>query len=86
MTLPPRPGPPFRRERRAAGLARWHNERVLEDETTVVCPWCHQAQLLVVDPSTEGSLVQDCDVCCRPWQVRVEHGPDGELWVQVERG
>ncbi|MBO6936506.1 MAG: CPXCG motif-containing cysteine-rich protein [Deltaproteobacteria bacterium] len=51
----------------------------------VVCPWCHQAQLLVVDPSTRGRMVQDCDVCCRPWQVFVERGPDGELWVQVDR-
>jgi len=58
---------------------------VLEDETTVICPWCHQAQLLVVDPSTRGRFVQDCDVCCHPWQVTVHRDPDGGLAVQVER-
>lgn len=55
------------------------------DETTVVCPWCHEAQLLVVDPSSHGQMIQDCGVCCRPWQVHVEWSEDGELRVRIER-
>jgi hypothetical protein len=57
----------------------------VEDEAQVVCPWCHQAQLLVVDPGTRGQLVQDCDVCCRPWQVHVDRDEEGRLLVHVER-
>jgi hypothetical protein len=58
----------------------------MDDETTVVCPYCHQAQLLVVDPETSGSFVQDCDVCCHPWQVRVSRDAEtGELFVDVDR-
>ena len=41
----------------------------MEDEVWVRCPFCHEKQLLVVDPDTSGSFVQDCDVCCKPWQV-----------------
>jgi hypothetical protein len=50
----------------------------------VQCPYCHEWQELDLDPETRGSFVQDCDVCCRPWQVWVEWH-DGEPAVQVER-
>mgnify|MGYP000885807024 FL=1 len=57
----------------------------LEDEVRVECPWCFEAQLLVVDPETSGAVVQDCDVCCRPWEMQVRRGDDGSLEVTVER-
>lgn len=55
------------------------------DSAEVVCPYCHQRIQLFVDPDTAGSYVEDCEVCCRPWQVSVERGPGGELGVSVER-
>lgn len=58
----------------------------MEDEVWVRCPFCHEKQLLVVDPDTSGSFVQDCDVCCHPWQVTVSRDADGELDVHVDRG
>jgi hypothetical protein len=57
----------------------------VDDECWVQCPFCHEEQLLVVDPQTVGSFVQDCDVCCRPWQVYVARNEDGELDVMIER-
>jgi hypothetical protein len=57
----------------------------VDDEITVRCPYCHEEQLLYVDPDTAGSFVQDCDVCCRPWQVQVSRDADGELAVSVDR-
>ncbi len=57
----------------------------LDDEVTVTCPYCHEAQLLVVDPETAGGFVQDCDVCCHPWQVEVHRDDAGGLLVSVER-
>lgn len=56
-----------------------------EDETEVVCPYCYEPQLLVIDPGTVGTLVQDCDVCCKPWQVQVERDEYGALIVDVAR-
>jgi hypothetical protein len=53
------------------------------DEIFVTCPHCFETQLLVVDPETRGEMVQDCDVCCRPWLVRVDRDEDGALVVDV---
>ena len=54
-------------------------------ETVVVqCPYCLQWQELGLDPGTEGRFVQDCEVCCHPWEVTVEW-EGGEALVHVER-
>ena len=66
---------------RAAAGASWG----VDDELWVRCPYCHESQLLYVDPETAGSFVQDCDVCCRPWQVFVERDADGALSASVSR-
>jgi hypothetical protein len=31
-----------------------------------------------------GTFVQDCEVCCNPWRVRVQR-EDGERYVSVDR-
>ena len=39
----------------------------------VVCPYCAESVTISVDPGS-GSLqeyVEDCEVCCNPWQVTV---------------
>ena len=53
----------------------------LRDEAHVMCPYCGETQLLVVDPETSGEFVQDCDVCCHPWRVRIERTEDGDRGV-----
>ena len=42
---------------------------------------------IFVEPDVHGSFVQDCEVCCNPWLVRVEAGEDedGERVVSVGR-
>jgi hypothetical protein len=55
------------------------------DETTVVtCPYCGEAIELYVESDARGSFVQDCEVCCNPWLVRVEFD-EGERYVSVGR-
>ena len=68
-------------------MSRAKRRRVtsLEDEHQVTCPYCHESQLLVVDPETTGELVQDCDVCCRPWLVRVARDEDGAISLTIDR-
>ena len=54
--------------------------------TMVSCPYCYQAVELWVDPETRGSFVEDCEICCRPWQVHVEREAEtGEPIIQVSR-
>jgi hypothetical protein len=44
---------------------------VPEDTFIVDCPYCGETQEVYVEPDVRGTFVQDCEVCCRPWQVSV---------------
>jgi hypothetical protein len=57
----------------------------LETKFTVACPYCGEYVEIYLEPDVMGTLVQDCEVCCRPWQVRVGYD-DGERYVDVMRG
>ena len=55
-------------------------------DATVTCPYCGQAVEITLDPGSGRSqeYVEDCQVCCRPWTVRVEYGDDGTAEVSVK--
>ncbi len=56
----------------------------MEDEIEVVCPYCGEPGWVSVTPGEEDeSFVQDCAVCCRPWQVRIRRRRDGTAEVSV---
>jgi hypothetical protein len=41
-------------------------------ETFVVtCPYCGEDVEIQIEEDVRGSFVQDCEVCCNPWLVRV---------------
>jgi hypothetical protein len=42
------------------------------------CPYCGEPVEVVIDEGGGGqqSYVEDCPVCCRPWQVEVTLDPD----------
>lgn len=44
-----------------------------EWELDVDCPYCGERGTVVVDPlgGSNQQYVQDCEVCCRPWDVTV---------------
>jgi transcription elongation factor Elf1 len=56
-----------------------------DTEATVECPYCGEENVIAVDPGSgeEQSYVEDCQVCCRPWSVRVTF-EEGEAIVDVE--
>ena len=43
----------------------------MDDEFPVTCPYCGEAGTIYVEPDVKGSFVQDCEICCNPWRVRV---------------
>jgi len=60
------------------------------DESVLVeCPYCGATVHMVPDPGgleSPGQLqeyVEDCEVCCRPWQVRVSRDPEGGTVVEL---
>ena len=58
----------------------------MEDSATVQCPWCWETISLYIDPESQGELVEDCEVCCRPWVLYISRGHDGEAAIQIAAG
>ncbi len=50
----------------------------------VTCPYCGEEGEIYVEPDVHGSFVQDCEVCCNPWLVRVTRDSGGR-WIDVSR-
>ncbi len=50
-------------------------------ETVAIhCPYCGESYETVVDPSAGAQrYVEDCAVCCRPIEIVLRVGDDGEL-------
>jgi hypothetical protein len=56
----------------------------MDDYFEVTCPYCGEQIALYVEPDVSGRFVQDCEVCCNPWLVRVIH-EDDDRRVQIGR-
>lgn len=56
-----------------------------DGDAEVVCPYCGEPQEIALDPGggPDQSYVQDCEVCCRPWNVHVVFSRDGSARVTV---
>ena len=48
-----------------------------EEQFVVVCPFCGEECEIFIEEDVHGSFVQDCEVCCNPWLVRVTNSSDG---------
>jgi hypothetical protein len=55
------------------------------DEFLITCPYCGEVTEVQVEEDVSGSFVQDCEVCCNPWLVRVSRSDNGTD-VHVVRG
>jgi hypothetical protein len=57
-----------------------------DSEGEVVCPYCGATNEIALDPDGGAfqTYVEDCQVCCRPWQVRVTYSPGGVAEVTAE--
>jgi hypothetical protein len=57
------------------------------DEFYVTCPYCGEQVQIYVEPDVRGTFVQDCEVCCNPWRVRVTgRGDDRDVSVSRADG
>ena len=48
----------------------------------VACPACGETVQILLESDVRGEMVQDCEVCCHPWRVRVATDAEG-LRVEV---
>jgi hypothetical protein len=59
----------------------------VSDVFFVTCPYCGEEIELYLEPDVRGTLVQDCEVCCNPWRVRVySTGEERELEISRADG
>jgi len=55
-------------------------------ETQLACPACGEPTAVSVDEQhVRQTSMQDCDVCCRPVQIRAQMKDDGEVDLDCER-
>ena len=59
---------------------------ILDTEAEVECPYCGEKVLISLDPGggTTQEYVEDCQVCCQPWRVRLSYDETGAAEVRVE--
>jgi hypothetical protein len=57
---------------------------VADVDALVHCPYCGEGVEIALDPGSGAAqrYVEDCEVCCRPWQVTAWR-EGGRLRVQV---
>ena len=52
----------------------------MTETITIRCPYCGESYETVVDLSAGSQrYVEDCAVCCRPIEIALHVGDDGEL-------
>jgi hypothetical protein len=50
----------------------------MDEPAALSCPCCGESVEIAIDEGggSHQRYVEDCPVCCRPWQVTVVHDPD----------
>ncbi|MEO6325200.1 MAG: CPXCG motif-containing cysteine-rich protein [Thermoanaerobaculia bacterium] len=56
----------------------------MDGEFLITCPYCGEEVEIHLESDVIGTLVQDCEVCCNPWLLRVS-GRDDDRHVDVSR-
>ncbi len=57
----------------------------MNDEIEISCPYCGEMNVVEVD-ITEGqsqTFIQDCSVCCRPIEFKINIDRDGNINVET---
>ena len=57
----------------------------IDDVQDVECPYCGALNEITIDPSggASQSYVEDCQVCCRPWEVQVTIDEEGKVGIEL---
>jgi hypothetical protein len=60
-------------------------EGTAETAARVYCPYCNETVEIAIDPGggSAQEYVEDCEICCQPWTVRVQYQEDGSAEVSV---
>ena len=73
-------GPSFEEEEFPLG------DGTAQTDAVILCPHCGEPNTPGLDPGSGAiqEYVEDCQVCCQPWDVRVTYREDGGAEIVVE--
>lgn len=56
-----------------------------DTEATLNCPYCGEEVEVSLDPGggEAQQYVEDCQVCCQPWQLNVQYDVEGRAEVSA---
>ena len=55
-------------------------------EQDIQCPYCGERIAVLIDESVgDQAYTEDCQVCCRPIEIRVSFDWQGDLAVRAQR-
>ncbi len=59
----------------------------IDGAADVSCPYCGERTTITLDPGSGASqdYVEDCEVCCRPWRVKVRYDRGGGATVSIDQ-
>ena len=56
----------------------------MQIEESIQCPFCGQTFELTVDTSIASQqFTTDCEICCRPMEIRLECEPDEIISLEI---
>jgi hypothetical protein len=55
----------------------------MQQAVSVQCPYCFECVTIWMAYDDVGEMIQDCEVCCRPWNMFVWVDEDGELRARI---
>jgi hypothetical protein len=60
----------------------------MTESIPLACPYCGEEADLDIDDTggSRQSYVQDCPVCCQPWQVEVTRDREGDWSATLRTG
>ena len=54
----------------------------MDSSFTVSCPYCGEVVSIQLEADVTGEVIQDCEVCCNPWMIKIEgHGDSRSITV-----
>jgi hypothetical protein len=58
----------------------------VQTEAEVTCPYCGEVVQITLDPTGGAAqeYVEDCEICCRPWNLQVNYDEMGAAEVTIE--
>ncbi len=56
----------------------------MDNRYFVTCPYCAEQVEIYLEDDPGGTFVQDCEVCCNPWRLRLR-GRGDERHLEVRK-